>query len=80
MNLGVLVIFFQILFTIAIGFGLYMVWGCYVWESIFDKAIWTLVGAILTTILGIIILFIIWYLPYAGIPEWLADFLQYIRR
>ena len=76
----ILTILFQILLTIAIGFGLYMAWGYYVWVSLFDNAIWTLVGAILTTIFGIIILFIIWYFPYAGIPEWFVDFLQYIRR
>lgn len=75
-----LTIIFQILLTIVIGFGLYMAWGYYAFASLFDKAIWTLVVAILTTILGIIILFIIWYFPYAGVPEWFVDFLQYIRR
>jgi hypothetical protein len=80
----ILTIIFQILLTIAIGFGSYMAWDRYSWESLFDKAILTLVGAILTTILGIIILFIIWYLPYYGVPEWLpewlTDFLQYTER
>lgn len=77
----ILTIFLQLFITAGIGFGIYLAWGDYVWNSLFEDSFWpTGVGATVVTILGIIFLVVIWYIPYGGIPEWLADFLQYTRR
>lgn len=74
MNLTILI---QILLTIAFVVEIYDVWDTYAWQSSYDESFWPNgVGATICSILVVIVISAIWYIPYYGVPEWLNELIK----